>query len=217
MDGQFGVGLGGGPGSIWKINGRTGEISLFANVALNGLLNAGPALGNITFDPNSRKLFVSDLQTGMIHAFNLKGVQVGIFDHGANARPRLGLPAVGYNPARRMEITNPGFNALIPATWGYAEPARKVWGVGVYGRRLYYSVAEGPEIWSVGIRKNGAFANDARVEIEVQAPSGDPVSDITFSSDGTLYLSQRGQGVANYDYTVFAKSQTASVLRYRKR
>jgi len=61
MGGQFGTGLGGGPGTIWKIDGRTGEVSLFANVELRGLPNAGPALGNITFDPASRKLFVSDL------------------------------------------------------------------------------------------------------------------------------------------------------------
>lgn len=217
MDGQFGLGRGGGPGSIWKIDGRTGEISLFADVTLNGLPNNGPALGNITFDPSSRKLFVSDLQTGMIHAFDLNGAEVAVFDHGASARPRLGLPAVPYDPAGGVEITSTAFNALDPATWGYADRARSVWGLAVSGGRLFYAVAEGPEIWSVGIGKNGTFANDARVEIQVRAPSADPIADITFGGDGTLYLSQRGQGLASYDYTALARSNTASVLRYGKR
>ena len=217
MDGQFGLGKGGGPGSIWKIDGRTGAISLFANVALNGVSNSGAALGNITFDSRTRKLFVSDLQTGMIHAFDLKGREVGVYDHGLNGRPRLGLAATPYNQASRIEITNPAFDALNPAAWGYAPPARKVWGLAVSGGRLFYSVAEGPEIWSVGIRKNGTFANDPRVEIEVRAPSADPISDITFGRNGTMYLAQRGQSAASYNYTVFANPQTASVLRFSKR
>jgi uncharacterized repeat protein (TIGR01451 family) len=217
MDGQFGVSAGGGPGSIWKIDGLTGTVSLFANVTLNGRRNSGPALGNITFDRDSRQLFVSDLQTGMVHAFDLDGKEVGIFDHGVEARPRLGLPKARYNPSRRVEISSPRFDALKSATWGYADKARRVWGLAVSDRRLFYSVAEGPEIWSVGINEDGTFAKDAKVETEVQAPTADPVSDITFGRDGTMYLSQRGQGISSYDYTVLAKSQTASVLRYRKR
>ncbi|MFT5511524.1 MAG: hypothetical protein ACI89J_004626, partial [Hyphomicrobiaceae bacterium] len=217
MNGQFGVSAGGGPGSIWKIDGLTGTISLFANVTLKGRSNSGPALGNITFDRGSRQLFVSDLQTGMIHAFDLDGNEVGVFDHGAVARPRLGLPKAPYNPSSRVEISSPRFDALKPETWGYADKARRIWGLAVSSRRLFYSVAEGPEIWSVGINEDGTFTKDAKVEIEVKAQTADPVSDIAFGSDGTMYLSQRGQGVSSYDYTVFAKSQTASVLRYRKR
>lgn len=62
MHGMFGTALGGGPGSIWKFDGRTGKVSLFANVTLNGVSDRGPALGAIAFDPASRRLFVSDLQ-----------------------------------------------------------------------------------------------------------------------------------------------------------
>ena len=217
MGGQFGTGLGGGPGSIWKIDGRTGTVSLFANIALNNLPNSGPALGNITFDFVSRKLYVSDLQTGTIHALDLKGNEVATFDHGGTARPQAGLPAAPYNPASRVEITSPTFDSLKPETWGYAEPARKVWGLAVSGGRLYYSVAEGPEIWSVGLAKNGRFANDARVEIQVQAPSADPISDIVFGRNGTIYLAQRGESASSYDYTVLAKPKTAALLRYTKR
>ena len=48
--GLFGPGPDGGPGSIWKIDGVTGEVSLFANVMLDGIANPGPGLGNIAYD-----------------------------------------------------------------------------------------------------------------------------------------------------------------------
>ncbi len=215
MGGQFGPG--GGPGSIWKIDGRTGEVRLFANVTLNGAPNSGPALGAITFDPRTRRLFVSDLQTGMIHAFDLTGREVAIFDHGTQGRSRQGLPAVAYNPATRVEVTNPAFNAQNPASWGYANISRRVWGLGVNGGRLYYSASEGPDIWSVGLTAAGGFANDSRLEVEVLSRAGDAISAITFGNDGTMYLSQRGKSAPPYDFQVMATPGTAEVLRYQRR
>jgi hypothetical protein len=215
MDGQFGPS--GGPGSIWKINGRTGEVSLFANVTLNGVANSGPALGSITFDPKTRRLFVSDMQTGMIHAYDLTGREVGRFDHGSQGRARQGLPPVAFDPNSRVPVTSPAFNAENPASWGLANRSRRVWGLAVNGGRLYYAPIEGPDIWSVGLTKGGGFANDARVEIEVFSQSGDPISAIAFGRDGTMYLSQRGQSRSAYDYKVMATPGTAEVLRYQRR
>ena len=89
MPGLFGPVLAdGGPGSIWKIDGRNGAVSLFANVTLGGVPNSGPALGGLAFDPASRQLFVADRDTGMIHRFTLDGVERGRFDHGTQALPR---------------------------------------------------------------------------------------------------------------------------------
>jgi len=215
MGGQFGAALGGGPGSIWKIDGLTGDVSLFHDVKLEDLVNTGPALGNIAFDAKSGVLFVSDLQTGMIHSIGLDGKEVAIFDHGQQGRPRLGLEPVEFDPARRTELTSPRFNANKPATWGFAVEGRRVWGLAAYSGRLYYAVAEGPEIWSVGISSPGEFKDDARVELEVLGSNGDEISDITFAAGGTMYLSQRGKIIAPYDYAALAKSKSASVLRYR--
>jgi hypothetical protein len=72
-EGQFGTEDNAGPGTIWKIDGTTGEVSLFANVERDGVPNSGPALGNIAFDPISQQLFVSDRDTGLIHRFDLDG------------------------------------------------------------------------------------------------------------------------------------------------
>ena len=67
MEGQFGLENGGGPGSVWKIDGTTGSVSLFANIESDGKPNAGPGLGGIAYDPRSQQLFVTDLETGLIH------------------------------------------------------------------------------------------------------------------------------------------------------
>src|SRR5271157_4769528 len=47
-----------GPGSIWKIDGATARVSLFADVTTNGRANSGAALGGLAFDPESKSLFV---------------------------------------------------------------------------------------------------------------------------------------------------------------
>ena len=45
MPGQWGAAEpNGGPGSIWKIDGITGAVTLFANITLDGRPNPGPAL-----------------------------------------------------------------------------------------------------------------------------------------------------------------------------
>ncbi|HUS97130.1 MAG TPA: hypothetical protein VMX97_10355 [Hyphomicrobiaceae bacterium] len=217
MRGQFGTRLGGGPGSIWKIDGVTGTVSLFADIKFNGKDNTGPALGNIAFDKDTRKLFVSDLQTGLIHSLDLTGAEVAIFDHGEQGRAAAGLTPVPFDDAVRRPITNPAFQSDQPTTWGFAPAERRVWGVAVYGKRVYYAVAAGPEIWSVGLSPDGSFGKDPRLEVKVKAPGVDQVSDITFGPDGSMYLSQRGQTVSSYDYSVLAKPDTATVIRYTKR
>ena len=42
MDGQFGTTLGGGPGTVWRIDGTTGEISRFADIAFDGCRKQRP-------------------------------------------------------------------------------------------------------------------------------------------------------------------------------
>ena len=56
------------PGTIYKLDAQSGyQPRPFANVTLNGRPNSGAALGNIAYDRWNRQLFVSDLETGMIH------------------------------------------------------------------------------------------------------------------------------------------------------
>lgn len=210
MEGQFGAALGGEPGSIYRVDGTTGEVTLFTTIPGN----AGPGLGDVVFDSNSRQFFVSDLDTGLIHRLSEDGVMIDSFDHGADGRTAAGLPAVADDGAQ-LDITNPAFDIENSDTWGLTQTERRIWGMAVNGGRLYYSVWDGPQIWSVGINEDGSFAADARKEFDVEAaPKAYPISDMVFDGAGRLYLAQRGGLQSSYDYTVFAKAKESNVLRY---
>ena len=168
MEGLWGPSAGGGgPGSIWKIDGRTGAVSLFANITLNGVPNSGPALGGIAFDPESRNFYVADRETGMIHRLDPNGTDLGHYDHGTQGRPAQNFPEVSFDPSKRLDIQDPRFDPGNSATWNYAPPERRVFGLGVHAGRLYYAVAAGPHIWSVGLNPDGSFGEDPTVEIAI--------------------------------------------------
>jgi hypothetical protein len=215
MKGQFGLELQGGPGSIFKVDGKTGVVSLFANVALDGVPNPAPALGSLTFDAMHQQLFVSDLYTGMIHRFDLKGDDLGHFDHGVTGRAAAQLAPVPFDASGRANIALSKFDTQNPDTWGYAPAGRRVWGLALHEGRLFYSVAEGPQIWSIGIQQDGGFADDPRWELDVPAQPGPyQISDILFSQRGAMILAQRAPIAASYDYTAFAAKAEPRVLRY---
>ena len=185
MPGQFGLDKGGTPGAVWKIDGRTGAASLFSNIKVYGDDNTGAGLGNITFDAKSRLLFVSDLEAGMIHSLTLDGKEHDVFDHGVNGRKAQGLDPVAFDEAQRMDIKTPSFDTEKPSTWGYADARRRVFGLAVNSGRLYYSVAEGPTIWSVSIDDEGDFGNDSRIEVEVKDQVS-AITDILFDGSGMM-------------------------------
>jgi hypothetical protein len=215
MEGQFGSALGGGPGTVWRIDGTTGEISRFADIALGGVPNSGPGLGNIAFDPAHYQFYVSDLDTGFIHSFDLSGNELGTFDHGVQGRTAAGLAPVAMNPATRMDIQSPAFDAINSNTWGLTAESRRTWGLAYYSGRLYYSVVEGSKIWSVGINTDGSFANDARIDIQ-SVPGGLPVSDILFTPKGRMVLAQRGGIMGSNTYSRYHTPKQNSVLRYQR-
>ena len=221
MKGQFGLDLQGGPGAIYKVDGGTGVVTLFANVTLDGVPNPGPALGNLAYDAAHKQLFVSDLYTGMIHRFDLDGRDLGRYDHGVTARPTRGnVPAQAFNPRRRLNIATARFNSEDPDTWDYAPPPRRVWALAVHEGRLYYSARNGapkngPQIWSVGIARDGSFADDPRWELNVPAQAGPlPVSDIAFSQKGAMMLAQRAPIAGAYDYSAFTRPGEPQVFRF---
>ncbi|MDR3494867.1 MAG: peptidoglycan-binding protein [Ancalomicrobiaceae bacterium] len=222
MAGQWGTATGadgkpvsGGPGSVWRIDGVTGDVTLFATIATDGKPNSGAGLGNIAYDAVSRQFFVSDLETGLIHRLDASGKDLGSFDHGVTARPAARLEPVPDDPAKRADIKSAAFRADDPATWGYAHPSRRVWGLNVSAGRLYYAVADGPEIWSAAIAADGSLG-DPRREILIPKDQGIfEISDITFDTNGWIYLAERPPVTGNYDYLLLAAQAPAKVLRYR--
>lgn len=216
MPAQWGNNSNAGPGSIWKVDGKTGQISLFANIKYQGVENSGAGLGNIAFDATHNQLFVSDLDTGMIHRLNLAGEDIGQFDHGTMGRMLPSRNPLPFDPENRLDIENPDFDTEDPDTWAYTQSKRRVWGLTVHSGRLFYSVAEGPEIWSVGIdSKDGSFVNDARWELTISSKYPDfEISDMVFDSNGAMLLAQRGSQRGDYRFEKLTKSGRAEVLRY---
>ena len=215
MPGLFGPpALQGGPGSIWRVDGATGQVSLFANVALGGVPNSGPALGGLAFDPASGTLFVADRATGMIHGFDRQGRERTRFDHGVQGRQAAGLNAVAFDPARRLDITNPAFNSEDPSTWSLAPPERRVFALAVHAGRLYYSVADGLQVWSVAIAADGSLASDPRVEVQaVPGNAGSEISKIAFDDQGRMLLAERAPPTGAYDFGVLAQQSAGLALR----
>ena len=215
MTGLFGpAAQGGGPGSIWRIDGTSGVVTLFANVTLASVINSGPALGGLAFNSASNSLFAADRQTGMIHRFNLSGAEIARYDHGVQGLAATGQPQVPYAPSS-LDITSAKFSSDKPETWGYAPPQRRIFGVAVRAGRLYYAVTQDLQIWSVGIAPDGSFASDARMEVQVPLAAGPTeVSKITFDNNGDMVLAERAAPTGDYALATLARPGIGRVLRY---
>lgn len=209
--GYFGAstfGPGGTGGEVYRIDGTTGAICLIAR-----LPNSGQGLGDITFDPVSQMLYVSNFEDGKIYGFPAPtalvtcpglvptiacGLGVVCFDHGmglSTAIPDDGL--LGPPPVNPYDIPiDQG---------GFTQFGRRVWALGVHEGRLYYSVwredsgrpdaVHSNEVWSVGINGSGAFVSPAQLEFQMPPLPGstvsNPVASINFSPCGNMILAER--------------------------
>lgn len=212
MEGLFGRD-GGGPGTIWKIDQASGKLSRFADVG--GDKNGGPGLGALAIDTASGTLYVPDLDTGLIHRFKIQlaPADLGPFDHGVTARPAVGKTAIN-DDGKRLDITSVAFDTTDPATWGTTQRERRVDAVAVHQSRLYYSVAEGPEIWSVGLEADGAFKGDPRFELSIRSDQPFPVTTIVFDSTGRMIVAERGTVQNPANFSGFAAAGPSRVLRF---
>ncbi|MBB6308514.1 hypothetical protein [Xanthobacter tagetidis] len=213
MPGLWGAAApGGGPGSIWRIDGVTGAVTLFATVGQAGRANGGAALGGLAFDGETDTLYVADRETGFILRYGLDGALLGGYDHGTEGRAAAGLAPVAYDPAGRSDIASPAFDSTQPSTWGYAAPERRVFGLGIRQGRLYYAVAAGLEVWSIAL--SGPDRSPTR---ELSVPPGDApseISKITFDDQGRMILAERPAPTGAYDFQALAFPGTGRVLRY---
>jgi hypothetical protein len=205
----------GGPGTIWKIDGVTGALSLFANVTLGGRANSGAALGGLAYDPASQSLFVADRETGFIHRFGMDGHELERFDHGDTGRAAQGLPPAPWTSQAPLDVTSPQFESSNPVTWNYAAPERRVFGLAVYQRRLYYAVADSLQVWSVGLNADGSFGSDAVIELAVPPADGPTeISKITFDEQRRMFLAERPTPTGAFDFDALTVPSIGRVLRY---
>lgn len=210
MDGQFGPAPGGGAGAIWRVDAITGELGLYAELA-----NSGPGLGGLAFDPVSRTIYASDLDTGLIHHFSGSevGLDVSQFDHGLQARPFGGKTGVA-DDARLLDISSPEFKTNDPASWGMTQLERRVDAIAVHGGRLFYAAAEGPEIWSVGLSADGNFQSDPQIEFAITLTQPGNVTAITFDGEGRMLVAVRNAAQNNGDFAALVAAGPTDVMRF---
>jgi hypothetical protein len=150
-------GTDGGPGTIYKLDPANGyKPEKFADVVLEGRQNSGASLGNVAYDKVHDRLFVSDLETGMIHSIDAgSGEDLGTFDHGNDGRASFTdvwtqqqqqLDPVAFDPKSKARIEECGVKFTAdPSCWNLADFRRRVWGLKVRtddagAVRLYYSI-----------------------------------------------------------------------------
>lgn len=179
----------GGMGAVYKIDGTSGNICVFAQ-----LPNGGPGLGNLAYDPVSQHIFASNHEDGLIYSLDTNagcGVQQWVtYDHGV----------AGRNAASLSPINDAGTSN------SFTDLGRRVWGVCVEGDRLYYSVwwedqsqvngTEQNQIWSVQITAAGGFTPGSAI-LEATIPTfpgyagSAPIADIEFTNSGAMLAAER--------------------------
>ncbi|MBV8107994.1 MAG: hypothetical protein JO223_25915 [Hyphomicrobiales bacterium] len=205
----------GGPGSIWKIDGATARVSLFANVTTDGRPNSGAALGALAYDPDSKSLFVADRESGLIHRFSMNGADLGSYDHGVTVRAAQGLPPAPWTTRQPIDVTSPQFDSGDPSSWNYAAPERRIFGLAVHQHRLYYAIADSLQIWSVGLSPDGSFGDDAVIELAAPPAAGPTeIATIIFDDQGRMVLAERPAPTGAFDFEALSVPMIGRALRY---
>ncbi len=213
--GMFGPG---GPGGVYKLNGATGAISVFAS-----LPNSGPALGDVAFDAANNQFFVTNFDDGLIYRLSATGTTLGTFNHCLAA-------GQSYNDGGP---TAPSYSSLntAPAS-GFAAKGCRPWAVQVFRGRLYYSLwnhdhrnptGTPNQIWSVAIGTGGTLTGAPVKELDVAKathtgllnPYSFPVSDIAFSATGNLLLAERNMFSGDVGSPGAGSGHHARVLEYQ--
>jgi hypothetical protein len=164
-------------GTVYKIDGKTGVVSVFAQLPQQSMMLkaesyatriTGPGLGNIAYDTNNDQLFVSNFEDGRIYRLSNSGAVLSTYD-----------PLTPDNGAV-----------------GFAPRGERVWGLNLLEGRLYYAIWPAtnaqPTVRSVAL-SNGNFVGGTD-QLELTGAflnPGHPISDISFSQDGRMLLGQR--------------------------
>ncbi len=218
---SFGSGNTGG--TIFRIRGGVGNLAGVTTPtgfpeAFTVLPNTGTGLGNLAYDEEGDRLYASNFEDGLIYIIDAPSTTVApatpraeTYDHGLQ-----GLPQEGRTPVAD--------NTLV----AFTPLERRVWGVGIRDRRLFYgtwredkgrpSATLANEIWSVALRTDGGFqAGTARLELTmpvVQGVYSNPVSDIAFAPTGsTMFVAERVRS-ADFGTAGVTDSHSARLLEY---
>jgi len=185
-----------GTGEVWRIDGTTGAPSLCATLP-QSTPTGGQGLGNIAYEGQHQLLFVSNFYDGKIHRITSSCQYLD-----------------AYDPFQQF-----GAYANTPA--GFAPLGERLWGVGVFRGRLYFSrwsedLSGGTanKIYSVPLDPTGKPVG-APSEI-LTVPGDMPVADIEFAADGRMLLAQRSIGGPLHGGEVYSWAHASDLLEYQE-
>jgi len=172
------------PDRIYKVDGVTAEISVFAE-----LPNAGPAFGNINYDCVSETIYVANHEDCRIYQVEMNGDIRSTYHHGSG------------------DVTNGPPNDPGEPDGVFCPLGDRIWAVQSHYGRLYYSVwwedsgrqnpNEQNEIWSVAYVDDQGIPDPATAELEATVPGlqgntySNPISDISFAATGWMLGAER--------------------------
>jgi len=178
------------PGTIYKIDGGTAQISTFATIP-----NSGPAFGNINYDCVSETLRVVSHEDCRIWQLDMNGQVVSTYHHGTGD-VSIGSPADPGEPDGQ-----------------FCPLGERMWAVQSHYGRLYYSVwwedsgrqnaNQDNEIWSVAYADEAGIPDPATKQLEAHIPPlqgnsySNPVSDISFAASGWMLAAERSMYADN--------------------
>lgn len=183
----------GGDAGVYKMDANDWSISTFitTGAGANQMPNIGAGLGNICYDKWNDQLFITNFEDGKIYRYDMDGTLLSTFDPFSSDDGNDGF--VGHGEA--------------------------LWGINVYGNnssdvKVYFSQwtednslsdASGPNnaVWSVSLDASGEFSGsetlcfslaDITYLWDATVGGSYPISDITFDSQGNMFLCEKTQG-----------------------
>ena len=192
----------GGPAGIYKadkanlntVTVLTGTVPSGGGIGTNTIPNTGYGIGNIAYAKTINKLYVSNLEDGIIYCID----------------PATGIIDFIYDP-------------FLPDASGaqIADYGERIFGLAVNYEatetRLYYAVLMSDHqsaIWSVKLNTTtGAFIT-ATNSIEINLPASSPrtyISDIAFSSRGEMLIAEKGSPHLANVYQYFGRHNAWSL------
>ena len=168
-----------GPGGVYKIDGRTGRISIFAQ-----LPNTRPGLGNICFDSLHHQFFITNFEDGKIYRLDMNGRVLNTFDPRGRDNGSSGMVSHGERVWGIGIHENVVYYAIWRENWRDIQNPRR------NPRRN--------EIWSVALNSSGDFQTTTeRIVLQIPTYPGpradgrsSVVSDIAFAPDGRMLLGE---------------------------
>ena len=182
-----------GDGGVYKLNANDWSITplITTGTGPNQIPNLNVGLGNICFDKWNNQLFITNFEDGKIYRFDTNGNLLSTFDP--------------FDP----DDGSPGFAGHGEAVWGvnvYAENSSNVklyFSQWTEDNSLSTSTNVNNSVWSVDLDANGDFTGieslcfslpDITYTWQTIEGGSYPISDITFSADGKMYVCEKTQG-----------------------